>query len=76
MKVLHELLPGDLRIEDPVKVGKEFDSLDPRHPHEMFNPFLLLFLLLFSKEGKEELLLLLGERGTIGDEPEGLPEIR
>ena len=37
---LHDLISGDFGIKGPVEVTESFDAFNPRHTHQVFNPFL------------------------------------
>ena len=51
---LHDLLPGYLRVEGPVEVGKKLHPFDPRHPEEVLPSLLFSQPILLGEEPHEE----------------------
>jgi hypothetical protein len=73
VKELHDFVSGDLGVKGPVEVTESFDAFNPRHPHQVFNPFLFLQASFLSEKGEHEGFFLLREGLRIGEKPKGFP---
>lgn len=73
---LHNLVPGYFGIELPVEVAHEFNPLNPRHPHEIFNSFLRFLLVFPCKEHLQELFVFFRKSGHISKQSEVFPQVR
>ena len=70
---LHDLIFGDLRIKSPVELTESFDAFNPRHPHQVFNPFLFPEARFLSEKGEQKGSFLLGEGLRIREKAKEFP---